>query len=167
MPNAHTFEAYRLLREKLGDEATAALLQYIHEVAQTHVATKEDIYKLREEMKDEIHKLREELKGDIATVREELKGDIAAVRDELKGDIAAVRTEMYQIRDELKGDIAAVHTEMYQIRDELKRDITQIREELRGELFRVKAILYVVIALVILSNPKVIDTLGRIVDFLK
>jgi len=138
MPNAHTFEAYRLLREKLGDEATAALLQYIHEVAQTHVATKEDIYKLREEMKDEIHKLRDELKGDIATVREELKGDIAAVR-----------AEMYQIRDELKGDIA------------------QIREEMRGELFRVKAILYVVIALVILSNPKVTDTLGRIVDFLK
>jgi len=90
MPNAHTFEAYRLLREKLGDEATAALLQYIQEVAQTHVATKEDIYKLREE----------------------LKGDFYKLRDELKGDIAAVRAEMYQIRDELKGDIARIREEM-------------------------------------------------------
>jgi hypothetical protein len=71
------------------------------------------------------------------------------------------------VREELKGDIAAVRAEMYQIRDELKRDIAQIREEMKGELFRVKAILYVVIALVILSNPKVMDTLGRIADFLK
>jgi len=145
MPNAHTFEAYRLLREKLGDEATAALLQYIQELPGTWPTPWRCAVRTRAE-----------LMGDIAAVRAEMY----QIRDELKGDIAAVR-------EELKGDIAAIRTEMYQIRDELKRDVAQVREEIRGELFRVKMILYVVIALVILSNPKVLDTLGRIVDFLK
>ena len=55
------------------------------EEAYTHLATKEDLAKLRGELKADIATLRGELKADIASLRGELKADIASLRGELRG----------------------------------------------------------------------------------
>jgi stress-induced morphogen len=82
------------------------------------LATKSELFQVKDELRKEIHQFRDELKGDIHALRDELKGDIHALRDELKGD-------MHVLRAELKGDIHA-------LRDELKGDIYRL--EVRMEL---------------------------------
>ncbi|HXF05467.1 MAG TPA: DUF1640 domain-containing protein [Blastocatellia bacterium] len=149
MPNSEAIETYNLLKERLGDETARALLRYIEASTQANVATKEDLYRLGEKLggdisanKIEILNLREELKGDIAALRQELKGDIAALRQELKGDIT-------DVNQELTSSIAALQLEMT-----------------RG-LYKVRTILYLLIALILVTNPKIIELLTRVLGVFK
>jgi hypothetical protein len=62
-----------------------------NEVHNQDLASKGDLFTVRNELKAEITVARNELKTDIETVRTELKTDIASVRTELKGDIKDLR----------------------------------------------------------------------------
>jgi len=100
------------------------------EKAHRHLATKEDVMAVRENLMD----FRTELKGDVVAVRTEL----AEARTELKGDVVAVRTELAELRTELKGDIASVRTELAELRTELKDDIASVRTELKNDVMKVQ-----------------------------
>jgi gas vesicle protein len=152
MTNLETIGTYKLLKDKLGDEAAEAILKYIDVATKTNVATKEDLLASRAESKQNLGDVRDELKNDTAQLREELYN----VRDELKGDIAKLRDELYKVRDELKGDIAKLRDELYKVRDDLK-----------DEMFRIKIILYVLIAITLITNPKIIELLGKALGIFK
>jgi gas vesicle protein len=64
----------------------------------THLATKTELFDVKDQLRKEIHEFRDELKNEIHELRSELKGDIHNLRNELKGDI-------HDLRSELKGDI--------------------------------------------------------------
>jgi hypothetical protein len=67
------------------------------------LATKSELFQVKDELRKEIHQFRDELKGDIHALREELKGDIHALRDELKGDIYRLEVRMeLGFKDQLK-----------------------------------------------------------------
>jgi hypothetical protein len=78
------------------------------------LATKSELFQVKDELRKEIHQFRDELKGDIHALRDELKGDMHVLRAELKGDIHA-------LRDELKGDIYRLEVRMeLGFKDQLK-----------------------------------------------
>jgi len=67
------------------------------------LATKSELFQVKDELRKEIHQFRDELKGDIHALRAELKGDIHALRDELKGDIYRLEVRMeLGFKDQLK-----------------------------------------------------------------
>jgi hypothetical protein len=78
----------------------------------THLATKTELFDVKDQLRKEIHEFRDELKNEIHELRSELKGDIHNLRNELKGDI-------HDLRNELKGDI-------HDLRSELKGDINRL-----------------------------------------
>ena len=80
----------------------------------THLATKTELFDVKDQLRKEIHEFRDELKNEIHELRSELKGDIHNLRNELKGDI-------HDLRSELKGDInrLEVHVEAG-FKDQLK-----------------------------------------------
>ena len=90
-----------------------------------HMATKENVVKLRTEVKKDIGDLRTEVKKDIGKLRTEVKKDTVKLRTEVKKDIGDLRTEV-------KKDIG-------ELRMELKGDIIELRTELTGEIDSVNA----------------------------
>ena len=82
-----------LLTERLGAEATQALLERLPAMHANEIATKYDIAELRGELLDEMGKLRGEfgvLRGEFG----ELRGELAAHRAETRSDFHEFRAEM-------------------------------------------------------------------------
>jgi hypothetical protein len=80
----------------------------------THLATKTELFDVKDQLRKEIHEFRDELKNEIQELRNELKGDIHDLRSELKGDI-------HDLRSELKGDINRLEVRMEAgFKDQLK-----------------------------------------------
>ena len=59
-----------------------------------HLATKTELFDMKDQLRKEIHEFRDELKNDIHELRSELKGDIHELRSELKGDINRLEVRM-------------------------------------------------------------------------
>jgi len=85
-----------LLNERLGPEATNALLERLPAMPAHDLATKHDLAELRGELLDKLG----ELKGEIGTVR----GEIGTVRGELgtlRGEFGELRGEFGELRAEI------------------------------------------------------------------
>ena len=91
------------LRERLGPEAAAGLVDLLNETGKEWTAavisTAGDRFERR--LTDETSKLRVEMAQGFAGVRQEMAHGFAAVRQELASGIAAVRQEMAEQRFEL------------------------------------------------------------------
>ena len=74
--------------------------------------------------------------------RVELKGEMATNRSELKGEMAAMRVEV-------KGEMAAM------------------RVELKDEIWKVKLYIILLAALIVLTNPTVLELFGKLLGILK
>jgi hypothetical protein len=127
---------YQLLKPKLGERETEALINFVdvkvkenkeemQEFNLKTLASKEDLWKFKEELKgdivgiriglkEDIYSLRTELKGDISSLRIELKEDIASLKNELKGDIGSVRTEF-------KGEISRLEVKISDFKSDIIR----------------------------------------------
>ena len=69
----------------------------------THLATKTELFDVKDQLRKEIHELRDELKNEIHELRSELKGDIHDLRSELKGDINRLEVRVEAgFKDQLK-----------------------------------------------------------------
>ncbi len=90
-------QLFQLLKPKLGERETEALINFVdvrakenkQEIQESNLkacATKEELWKVKEELKEEISSVKFILKEDIVNLRTELKGDMA----NLQGDIARV-----------------------------------------------------------------------------
>jgi archaellum component FlaC len=149
------------LRERLGLEATVALVEMVDRVGQewrTEVIEQvldrfdgrlvEAVSPLRLQMvegfaglRQEIGEVRDELRQAIGGVRDELRQEIGEVRDELRQAIGGVRDELREeigeVRDELRQAIGGVRDELRQeiggVRDELRQGIGRLQDELRRE----------------------------------
>jgi hypothetical protein len=104
----------RPLREKLGEEATDALVALINEAdnntqdAVIEVVAErferrltEEIVRFRAEVVETISKLRVEMQGEISKLRVEMQGEISKLRVEMQGEISKLRVEMHDLRASL------------------------------------------------------------------
>lgn len=83
-------QLFQLLKPKLGERETEALINFVdvrakenrQEIQESNLktcATKEELWKVKEELKEEISNVKFILKEDIVNLRTELKGDIASL----------------------------------------------------------------------------------------
>ena len=128
-----------LLRDKLGDDASAALIDLLHEAQNgqrqlllqsvedrflRHVAESEG--RLRSEvqagfldLQRQMGLLRADVSKEIADLRKEFTGEIADVRKEFTGEIADVRKEIADLRKEFAKEITEVRKEIGEVRKEI------------------------------------------------
>jgi len=93
LPEDKAKEAKRIIAELSQEVAKETLEREIPKVEENlskRLATKEDLYKVREELKTEVHKVREEL----YQTKEELKEDIYSV----KQDINRIEKELLTLK---------------------------------------------------------------------
>jgi hypothetical protein len=126
----------RLLREKLGEEGTDALVALINEAGENtkqsviEVAEErferrlaEELGKLRAEIAEEMSKLRVELSGEMSKLRVELSGETSKLRTELSGETSKLRAELSgetsKLRTELSGETSKLRAEMHDLRASL------------------------------------------------
>jgi DNA anti-recombination protein RmuC len=133
MTALHTLKLFQIVTKYIPDKDDSrdfvteieAVVQNQLKMETTALATKSELYQVKDELKGDIRVFRDELKSDIHQLRDELKSDIHQLRDELKSDIHQLRvefkTDMHQLRDELKGDIRHLEVRMETgFKDQLK-----------------------------------------------
>ena len=134
------------LQDKLGDEASAALIDLLHETQNgqrdlllqsvedrflRHVAESES--RLRSEMQAgflelqrQMDALRADVSKEIAALRKDFTGEITALRKDFAGEIAALRKDF-------AGEITDVRKEIGDVRKEIgdvRKEITDVRKEI-------------------------------------
>ena len=103
----------RPLQDRLGDDATASLVEMLHQLEEDQEerreVQKEHLFQILEErflrhVAESDHRTRKELGEEISDVRKELGREISDVRIELGRDISDVRKEISDVRKDL-GDV--------------------------------------------------------------
>lgn len=157
MLTADAVEVYELLKPKVGEQEAKSLLRFIEdrtihlvrdEIAKG-LATRADITDLKEDIA--------ELKGDIAKVEMFTKADIAEIRTEMatKADIAELREDIARLEMATKADIARLEMTT-------KADIARLEKKALAAEWRTRIYLMAIGALILLTNPKVLDLLGKL-----
>ena len=103
----------RPLQDRLGDDATASLVEMLHQLEEDQEerreVQKEHLFQILEErflrhVAESEHRTRKELGEEISDVRKELGREISNVRIELGREISDVRKEISDVRKDL-GDV--------------------------------------------------------------
>jgi hypothetical protein len=88
------------------------------------------------------------------------KEDLLTTESGLVAEIAKVREDMGKLE-------TALRREMAQMEIRLREDLHKLRDELKSEDFKIKTILYVLIVLLLITNPKLVELLGRVLGIIK
>jgi hypothetical protein len=93
----------RALREKLGEEATDALVALLNEAGENNKKSVIEVVEERFErrLSEEIGKLRVELSTEMSKLRTELSTETSKLRTELSTETSKLRTEMHDLRANL------------------------------------------------------------------
>ena len=105
-------------------------------------------------------KLYDELKLTFSEEQAHKLSDVLKRVEQTKSDAMATKADIYAVRSELKLDIADVRAEIQEVKAELKSDIATLRAEMR---------LYFVVLLcvIIITNPKAIELISKVLGILK
>ena len=117
------FENKQLDSENLSQKD---IMQFLLHSTQ-HVATREELQSVKQELKADNLSLKQELKADNAILREELQ----SVKQELKADNLS-------LKQELKADITT-------LKQELKAEIKDIRSEIKDVNIKIDKFLWIVV----------------------
>jgi len=154
MLTANVVEVYELLKPKIGEQETKSLLRFIED---------RTVFLVRDEMAKGLA-----TKEDVAALKE----DIAAVKD----DIAAVKKDLARLEMATKEDIARLEmatkedlTRLERTTQEeivrLDKKIIELNQEVRNLEWRMRIYLVAIGALIVVTNPKVLDLLGKLMGF--
>ena len=129
----------RPLQDRLGDDATASLVEMLHQLEEDQEerreVQKEHLFQILEErflrhVAESEHRTRKELGEEISDVRKELGREISNVRNELGEEISNVRKELGReisnVRNELGREISDVRKEISDVR----KDLGDVRKEI-------------------------------------
>jgi hypothetical protein len=121
----------RPLREKLGDEASEALVQLLNEAG---LKTRDNVIELASE------RFERRLAEELAKIRTEMAEMKATLRTEMAEMGAALRTEMGEMKTELRTEMggmeARLRTEMAEMGATLRTEIAEMGATLRTEMAR-------------------------------
>ncbi|MBF0607006.1 MAG: hypothetical protein HQL61_05600 [Magnetococcales bacterium] len=110
----------RILRDKLGDEATEAFVKVISEAGldtRRDLATKEDLFKVETRLKENIAKVKE----DVNKTELKLKEEIAKTELRLRDEIAKVKEEIAKTELRLREEVAKVKEDSAKIREDVAK----------------------------------------------
>lgn len=144
---------YDLLLPKIGSEAAECLTDYIDNKTRKEMdrhlaglATKEDLFNLRQDFfnfwergRGELDGRKEELRIEMSSLKKELHSEMNSLKDELFGRMSGLeeklRGEMNGLREELRGEMndfgKDLRGEMNDLREEVRKDIGTLRAEMQ------------------------------------
>ena len=117
----------RPLQDRLGDDATASLVEMLHQLEEDQEerreVQKEHLFQILEErflrhVAESEHRTRKELGEEISDVRKELGREISNVRIELGREISDVRKEISDVRKEIS---------------DVRKDLGDVRKEITNQ----------------------------------
>lgn len=101
-------QLFQLLKPKLGERETAALINFVDLKAKTtRQEIQEDNLKTLA-TKQDLWAVKDELKGNIASLRDELKGEMSSLRVELKEEISRLGVKIGEVRSDMVRWVFAV-----------------------------------------------------------
>ena len=100
--NARRLELYDKMRQAIGDEPAATLMEILPPMDATDIATRHDVDHATIVLRGEMTELRSELRGEMAELRSELRGEMAEIRGEIAELRGAVVAQFGEFRGEFK-----------------------------------------------------------------
>jgi len=168
-------ELYQFLEERLGKEEARKVAEVIERGFEAIENKAEEVALQKKlEIKDELTK---ELatKADIVRLEGEIKADIARLEGEVKADIARLEGEIQTFKADFEGKISSLKTDLegkiYNLKTDLEGKISALKTDLEGRIsvLRMEFRVYFVIllAVIILSSPRAVDLIGKILGVVK
>lgn len=163
MLTANAVEVYELLKPRIGEQEAKSLLRFIEDRTAYLVrdemakglATKEDIAAVKEDIAA--------VKEDIIRLERATKEDIARLEGATKEDIAGVKNDIAHLERATKDDIARLEKAAREEIVRLDKRIIELSQELRNLEWRMRVYLVAIGALIVVTNPKVLDFLGKLI----
>ena len=149
MLTANAVEVYELLKPKIGEQEAKSLLHFIED---------RTVYLVRDEIAKGLA-----TKEDIARLEKATKEDIARLERVTKEDIAAVKEDIARLEMVTKEDIARLEMATKEDTNRLEKQIIGLSQELRNLEWRMRIYLVAIGALIVITNPKVLDLLGKLI----
>ncbi|HID62882.1 MAG TPA: hypothetical protein EYP49_09125 [Anaerolineae bacterium] len=138
MLTASVVGVYELLKPRIGEQEAKSLLHFIEDRT--------------------VHLVRDKIakglaaKEDIAHLERVTREDIACLERVTREDIAAVKEDIARLEIATKEDSAR-----------LEKKIVGLGQELRNLEWRMRIYLVAIGALIVITNPKVLDLLGKLI----
>jgi hypothetical protein len=101
---ARRLELYEKIKQTLGAEPAATLMDILPPMNASDIATKADVEHVTYVLRGEMAELRSELRGEMAELRSELRGEMAELRSELRGEMADLRGDLRSSFADLRAD---------------------------------------------------------------
>lgn len=147
-----TIDLYRHLEDRLGREEARKVVEAI-EIVFEEMRKKAESLAVEKKLE-----IRDELTKELAT-----KTDLLRVEAKFEGEIKSIRQEIQTVRQEIqtvRQEIQTVRQEIQTVKAEIEGKISNLKMEFR-------AYFVVIIAMIILSSPRAIDLVSRLLGVFK
>ena len=144
-----TVEVYEKIRVKLGEEEARALLDYVDARIEREAVTKLDLKETEDSLRSEMQEMENGLRNDM----QKIVGNVQEMENSLRSDM-----------QKIVGNVQGVE-------NSLRSDMQKMENSLRGEMkdieWRSKLYFILIGALIIITNPKVLELIGRVMGFVR
>ncbi|MEW5766736.1 MAG: hypothetical protein AB1797_03805 [bacterium] len=176
---------YEKLKPKIGEDGANALLDYVDSKIEETAVTKLDLTKTENNLGVEIHNLGSKIQGlegklevEIQGVKSEIKGlegkleaEIQRVEGKLEAEIQGIRSEIQRLEGKLGTEIKRLEDKLdgaiQQLRAEMREMEARLRVEIRDVQWKTKLYFGAIAALIIITNPRVMDMLAKLLGIIK
>lgn len=79
----------------------------------------------------------------------------------------ATKEDLLTTQTNLLAAVAKAREELAKQETAWREEIHKLRDELRAETFKLRTILYILIVLLLITNPKLIELLGKVLGIIK
>ncbi|MEW5766734.1 MAG: hypothetical protein AB1797_03795 [bacterium] len=133
---------YEKLKPKIGEDGANAIVDYVDSKIEETAVTKLDLM----------------------TVENNLGTEIQKVENNLGVEIHNLRTEIQRVENKLEAEIQQLRTEMSSMESRLK---AEIEIKIKDIEWKMKAYFLALVTLMVITNPKVLDILARLLGIIK
>ncbi|MDI6791986.1 MAG: hypothetical protein QME81_03845 [bacterium] len=151
---------YEKLKLKVGEDGAVAILDYVDSKVEETAVTKLDLAKVESSLGSEIQRVESSLGSEIQGVESSLGTEIQKVESNLGVEIHNLRAEIQRVENKLEAAIQ-------QIRAEIRELESRIDIKMNSLEWKMKLHSLALGALIVVTNPKVLDILGKLLGIIK
>lgn len=147
---------YEKLKPKIGEDGASALLDYVDSKVEETAVTKLDLTKAENNLEVEIHNL--------GTKMQRVEGKLEVEMQGVKSEIQRVEIKFEAEIQRVEGKLEAA---IQQLRAEMREMEARLRAEIRDVQWKTKLYFGAIAALIIITNPRIMDILAKLLGIIK
>jgi len=162
-----TVEVYEKIRVKLGEEEARALLDYVDARIEREAVTKLDLKETEDSLRSEMQKIVgnvQEVENSLRSEMQKIVGNVQEMENSLRSDMQKIVGNVQEVENSLRSD-------MQKMENSLRSDMQKMENSLRSEMkdieWRSKLYFILIGALIIITNPKVLELIGRVMGLVR